>query len=48
MFIPQLDIEKLDELADEARAAATPNKLKQTNSEENIMATGMDNEEGMM
>lgn len=47
-FVPQLDIEKLDELADAARAVATPNKLKETNSEENMLADEAEGGEELM
>ena len=47
-FVPQLDIEKLDELADAARGVATPNKLKETNSEENMLADEAEGGEELM
>ena len=48
-FIPGLDVDMLEELADKARKAATANRLKKQNSEENILGTqAAENEEGMM
>ena len=47
-FIPQLDVDKLEELADLARKEATPNRLKQTNAEDNLLADAANEEEGMM
>lgn len=48
-FLPGLDVDTLQEMADRARKLATQNRLKETNSEENILGTqAAENEEGMM
>ena len=48
-FLPGLDVDALQEMADRARKLATQNRLKETNSEENILGTqAAENEEGMM
>lgn len=48
-YLPGLDVDMLQELADRARKLATQNRLEQTNSEENILGTqAAENEEGMM
>ena len=47
-FIPQLDVDSIEELVEKARAEATPNKLKQTNAEDNLLADAANEDEGMM
>jgi len=48
-YIPQLNIDHFDELADMARDAANKTRMFQTNNAENVLDTGLENgEEGMM
>ena len=45
-FIPGLDVDTLQEMADQARKKANDNKLKMANSEENILGTQAAENEG--
>lgn len=47
-LIPQIDVDKFEELADKARNIANPNKLRETNSEENLLSSDAAENEGMM
>jgi len=47
-FIPQLDIERFEELASEARSKANEAKLEETGKGENIIDSGLQDEEGMI
>ena len=47
-YFPLLDVERLEEMADEARQKANPNVLKKTKPEENMVSDVANNEEMMM
>lgn len=47
-WVPQLDIERLEELADEARKTANPNVFKNTNPEDNMVSDNANSEEEFM
>lgn len=47
-YIPQIDLDHFEELADMARAAGVVAKLQETGKGENIIDSGLENEEAMM
>lgn len=47
-YFPLLDVERLEEMADEARQKANPNVLKKTKPEENMVSDVANSEEEMM